>query len=638
MTNGGSIFVAYLRTEREGIHGATDGALPLLFSKPGAHGARTLSLSGRGKHLFFKSAAKRTSTAAAPAPAPAPAAAQSGPLTVEALGQQLREVLPTRRLQSVSLCDHEANVLWLSEGALGPDEHSLVTEALTFLAADTSLPCHEMGLEDGRLALFLPVRSPTGAPVGIAMILADRKSVGDDTLERMMAAPVRAIMQRLAVLLKPSDLRSGGTARVPVLQLDEDAELAEAVDALMPAAARAPVAAPPPPVVVATPVVVAPPASVISAEEIDDILQFESADEVAPPAPRQETPAMAPVKPARPQPVVLELEDTHAGPAETADMVELDFEPPPAKGPAARAPARPTAAPAPSPAPAPLAAAPAPKPAAAPAPVIPVVRASAPARVAPPAPAPAPAAAAVTSAPVVNDPNLMLELLPFAKLRAGGQTRRYQVLSRSSSAQRDPAAFDALVLQRLLGWLAAHRASWNSQPTSFTVNLSIASLEDERFAQKMAATLNTHGIAADSIGFEIAEALCTQRRAQVERFITQCDKVGAWVVIDDFSFDSQVLPLLRSKSLRLVKIDPKLTSNALKDKLAQAMVVATVQAAKVLGIHCSAKKVDSQAALQWLTAIGCDFAQGQALARAQPLDALASSPDPTGITAMAMPT
>ena len=52
----------------------------------------------------------------------------------------------------------------------------------------------------------------------------------------------------------------------------------------------------------------------------------------------------------------------------------------------------------------------------------------------------------------------------------------------------------------------------------------------------------------------------------------------------------------------------------------------------------AAKKVDSQAALQWLTAIGCDFAQGQALARPQPLDALASSPDPTGITAMAMPT
>jgi ammonium transporter, Amt family len=248
-----------------------------------------------------------------------------------------------------------------------------------------------------------------------------------------------------------------------------------------------------------------------------------------------------------------------------------------------------------------------------------------------------PEGAAAAAAALVNDPNLLLELLPFAKLRPGGQTRRFQVLSRGSGQQRDPAAVDALVLQRLLGWLAAHRAAWNSQPTSFTVSLSIATLEDERFAQKMAATLNTHGISPESIGYEITEAVCTQRRAQVERFITQCDKVGSWVVIDDFSFDSQVLPLLKSKALRLVKIDSKLTSSALKDKLSQALVVATVQAAKVLGIHCAAKKVDSQAALQWLTAIGCDFAQGQALAQAQPLDSLASSPDPTGISAMALP-
>ena len=126
--------------------------------------------------------------------------------------------------------------------------------------------------------------------------------------------------------------------------------------------------------------------------------------------------------------------------------------------------------------------------------------------------------------------------------------------------------------------------------------------------------LHSHGIAGDTFGFEITEPLCTQRRAQVERFIAQCEKVGAWIVIDDFSFDSQVLALLRSKAVRLVKIDTKLTSSALKDKLCQAMVVATVQAAKVLGIHCAAKKVDSQAALQWLTAIGCDFAQGAALA------------------------
>jgi diguanylate cyclase len=221
---------------------------------------------------------------------------------------------------------------------------------------------------------------------------------------------------------------------------------------------------------------------------------------------------------------------------------------------------------------------------------------------------------------------VLLELLPFAKLRAGGQSRRFQLQVRAAQLQRDPAALDALVLQRLLAWLAQHRGSWNAQPTSFTINLSISTLEDERFVGRLAAQLNTHGIAAETLGFEVTEALCAQRRAPVERFIAQCEKVGAWVAIDDFSFDAQVLPLLRYKALRLVKLDAKLTTAALRDKLSQALVVATVQAAKVLGIHCAAKKVDSKASLQWLTAIGCDLAQGSALAPAQPLESLGAAP------------
>ena len=127
----------------------------------------------------------------------------------------------------------------------------------------------------------------------------------------------------------------------------------------------------------------------------------------------------------------------------------------------------------------------------------------------------------------------------------------------------------------------------------------------------------------ETLGFEITEACVPSAAHTSSAFSLSARKTGFWVLIDDFSFDSQVLPLVRSKAVRLVKMDAKLTSSALKDKLCQALVVATVQAAKVLGIHCAAKKVDSQAALQWLTAIGCDFAQGAALAGTQTLDSLA---------------
>jgi len=555
--------------------------------------------------------------------APAPAPVESGPATVVSLGQQLRQVLPTRRLHSVSLCDHEANVLWLSEGALGPDEHVLVVEALNVLTSDNSLHIHETGTEDGRLALFLPVRTPTTELVGIAMILADAKSFSDDTLERISAAPVRAIMLRLAVLLKPAAAVEPPRRVEPPRQVESALPDEPDLEAALAAVPAVPL---------------------MSSEEVDQMLEFDLPEE----KPAKPLPPLRDIPVARPAAAVRLPPPTDAG---DADMVSLELldEPVLAVRPVKPVVAAP-AAPPPAPPPAqPTRAAPTPSqeapartppstvraPAGMKSPGATQAAASVPAAAPPPAAAPA-AAAVVSGAPA--EANVQLEVLPFGKLRAGGQTRRFQVMARVTGAARDPAAQDALVLQRLMGWLAAHRAAWNSQPTGFTLNLSIATLEDERFAQKLASALHSHGIAGDTFGFEIAEALCTQRRAQVERFIAQCEKGGAWIVIDNFSFDSQVLSLLRSKAVRVVKIDTKLTSSALKDKLCQAMVVATVQAAKVLGVHCAAKRVDSQAALQWLTAIGCDFAQGAALGGVQSLDSLASSPDPTGLSPVLRPT
>src|SRR6185312_7377426 len=253
----------------------------------------------------------------------------------------------------------------------------------------------------------------------------------------------------------------------------------------------------------------------ISAEEVNDILEFELTPE--------DTMHNVPALRAAAAGSAVRSSET------SSEMLSLEFlDAAPATGAALRRVAPPAAPPS---APAPQAAAPAPAPVIAPAaPVIPVVKAAAPAPApkievtrATPARAPAPrveapvaaaapapavtappsAAAATTPTPLApNDPNLLLEILPYAKLRAGGQSRRFQVLARNSPAPRDPAAHDAVVLQRLMSWLAAHRGAWNTQPTTFTVNLSIATLEDERFVQKMVGALNSHGIAAESLGFE----------------------------------------------------------------------------------------------------------------------------------------
>jgi EAL domain-containing protein (putative c-di-GMP-specific phosphodiesterase class I) len=516
--------------------------------------------------------------------------------TAEALGWQLRAALPPIRLHSVSLYDSQGNVLWLSEGALGPDEHSIVVDALDRLGAESGKSCCENRLEDGRIAVFLAIRAPQGHLVGLAMVLADLKSGGEGLMDRIVTATTRTLIQKLAVLLRPAGPRRPDTDPTALVLSLAAAEVPPVL------APQRPVAAPPaaPPQVGATR---KGPASRGSAEEltpraVNDILEFELTDAPILPAATQHgtettpSPRAPSTAPSPPAPSATGHSRVLSPPAAADSGPARTLHPPsPADSGSARRLANPAS------------------------------NGSA-----------SQGASDSTSGSqrraLALDPALVsLEMLPFVKLRSGGRTRRYEVLPTGTARElRDPAVLDALAVHRLCAWLADHRAAWTAEPTSFTLNLSIATLEDDRFLKHVASGLQSHGIAPDTVGFEIAEALCTQRRAQVERFMTGCDQLGCFVVIDDFSFDSAVVPLLRSKALRLVKIDSRLTAGALRDKLSQALVVAIVQAVKVLGMHCVAQQVDSQAALQWLTAVGCDFAQGPMVARQQPLEGLLGSP------------
>ena len=181
------------------------------------------------------------------------------------------------------------------------------------------------------------------------------------------------------------------------------------------------------------------------------------------------------------------------------------------------------------------------------------------------------------------------------------------------------------MVERLSKWLGQNGEEiWDSEPASFSVNLSIGALEDAMFMERVAHWLKETNVPAEYVGFEITEFACVQCRPQVQRFVEACEKIGCFVVIDNFTFDSDVFELLGSKALRHVKIDPKITTAAMKDKLPQALVVAILQACKVLGVHCVAKRIESQTTLQWLTAVGCDFAQSFALEKPKALESLVS--------------
>jgi EAL domain-containing protein (putative c-di-GMP-specific phosphodiesterase class I) len=634
--------------------------------------------------------------------------------TAESLGWQLRSALPPMRLNSVSICDAEADVLWLSEGALGPDEHSVVVEAIGALQADTTLPYFEFGMEDGRLAVFLAVRAPKGDLVGVAMVLAEMKAMPDGVVERIVTPQVRGILQRIAVFLhtiKPPAGETGATVAMPGVPRAQGATQTQTVlnPAIPPLNAptlppmkvdeiltleltpdpRPPVLQPAPaaPAAKAVPAKGMPPKPALAKPAPEPPARSAPTAGAQAPSAAKSTPAAARPAPASKAPSAVKtggnapsLMNQILPPSAMAELefsVELPAAAPVADEVTSEVPAvseefvmsiadtgQMQVVPASTAAKAPIAKA-------APPPVAPVAPVKA-AAVAPPpvvkpvakpvevsAPTeimPGPAAGKATAAKIAAvfensaddfaaGTDLVLHVQELIKLRSNGRTRRYEVLARSrSDVARDevPPAFiaetargtegamlDGFVVQRLLTWLGEHGdVVWDSEPASFSINLSIGALEDPKFVERVAAALTAGEVPAEHIGFEITEFACVQCKPQVQRFVETCEQLGCFLVLDNFTFDARSIGLLGSSALRAVKIDPKLTNIAMKDKLSQAIVVAIAQACKVMGVHCVAKRIDSQAALQWLTAVGCDFAQGYALEKPLPIETLLGAPPP----------
>jgi len=592
-----------------------------------------------------------------------------------AIGEALKQALSGNRLQSISLHDERGDVLWLDEGALGPDEHNLIIEAITALTEAADRNFHFQVIGDGRSAAFLPARSPLNDLLGVAMIIADAKFLDAKAAAKFVTPTTTNLVRRLAFLRRPP-----GPAPAP-------APPAPAPAAAPPAAAR--VVSPPP-----KPPAPRPPAAAAAAAR------------PAAPATAQRPAAAAPQRPAAPAP-------RPAAPAARPAAPPAAAKPPVAARPAAPPP-KPGAPPRPA-APAARATAPAgasmqqrssgtadsdsiafeisdidpkallkpqPRQAAAPEAKRPDLRVVQTDRLpklemplqADPIPelipddsAPAELPQIDTDEPVVPeeettevealDPESNMNIEPeyveetpvqqdagpgqfefygqifelhvqqLVKLKGSGGTRRYEVLVRDANADNefgvapervvqdvhDPSAnsdLDRIVVEQVANWMADNRGVWEAEPASFSINVGMGTIADPKFASYVANVLKKHKIPAKALGFEIPEKSSVEQVREVDLFVQACEKLGCHVVLDDYTFHHNSLRWLGSAAVKFLKLDPKITAVAMKDRVPQALVVAIAQASKVLGLSCVAKRVDTPAVREWLSAVGLDYAQG----------------------------
>src|SRR3984893_4056969 len=130
------------------------------------------------------------------------------------------------------------------------------------------------------------------------------------------------------------------------------------------------------------------------------------------------------------------------------------------------------------------------------------------------------------------------------------------------------------------------------------------------------------------IGFEIDVSTAIHLGGKIADIAGALHRLGCPLVLDDFGLRTECFDLMRLPAVRYVKLAPEITAKMRSDKLSQAAITAVVQMARVLGLHTVAKRTETAAEQEWLTALGVDFVQSNSMSPPVAIESLSKTPNP----------
>jgi diguanylate cyclase (GGDEF)-like protein len=192
-------------------------------------------------------------------------------------------------------------------------------------------------------------------------------------------------------------------------------------------------------------------------------------------------------------------------------------------------------------------------------------------------------------------------------------------------AQLLPAAEQAGVLGPLtdrvleLALEAAGRW-WADQQVAVSVNLTAANVTDLDLPSKVAAALHRHGLPPHALTLELVEDTLMADPERGRAVLGDLRRLGVRTSIDDYGTGYSSLAYLRNLPADELKLDRSLTADVDSDPRAAAIVRHTVALAHELGLSLLAEGVEDAQTGAVLAGLGCDVAQGYAIARPMPVE------------------
>ncbi|MDB5713828.1 MAG: bifunctional diguanylate cyclase/phosphodiesterase [Sphingomonadales bacterium] len=159
-------------------------------------------------------------------------------------------------------------------------------------------------------------------------------------------------------------------------------------------------------------------------------------------------------------------------------------------------------------------------------------------------------------------------------------------------------------------------AEWakSSVPYRLALNLSPRQVNRADFFLRLNEAMVQHDISPAMLEFEISEALAISCGDAVLGEVAKLRKSGACIVLDDFGAGYSSLTRLRDLPIDRIKIDGRLIEDIVMHNGARTIVQSIIGLAHGLGYEVVAEGVETLDQMEMLRVMGCDAAQGFAIA------------------------
>jgi diguanylate cyclase (GGDEF)-like protein len=176
----------------------------------------------------------------------------------------------------------------------------------------------------------------------------------------------------------------------------------------------------------------------------------------------------------------------------------------------------------------------------------------------------------------------------------------------------------AWVIDEAFAQLAAWQREIGDTRLLLRVNVAATQLTRHDAVGRISAALARHRLRGEQICVEITERTMPTDLNPLAAELARLRLLGASVAIDDFGTDHSTFVHLNALPVDTIKIDRSFVAGMHEDVRSAAIVAALIRLARTFGLDVVAEGVDSEEVISDLLALGCNRAQGNLLAPAQP--------------------